>query len=119
MNRLSGKDPQASGPKEEGVRGAAPPRTRPGGDKGMGSDVGNETRYSPEAWSGQPNDKGGALAGAVHELHSQHPIPYHDHGPHHGTQHHVRHEPLHGLKTEAHTHHAEKHSPSHREKHGR
>lgn len=38
------------------------------------------------------------ISGAVGELNSQHPHQYHDHGPHHGTTDHVRHQPLHGLK---------------------
>ncbi len=49
-----------------------------------GSEVGNETRA---------DTAGTGLGGAVAELHSQHPIPYHDHGPHHGTTHHQRHKP--------------------------
>lgn len=39
-------------------------------------------------------DMGGAFSGAVAELQSQHPIPHHDHGPHHGTTHHIRHKPM-------------------------
>lgn len=94
-------------------------RTAPGGARGKGSDVGNETKANMKgAQEGQPTDSN-PLRGAVRELHSQHPIAHHDHGPHHGTTHHHRHEPLHGLKAEHHEHHAEKHSPSHREKHGR
>lgn len=38
------------------------------------------------------------LSGATRELKAQHPIAYSDHGPHHGTTHHVRHQPLHGMK---------------------
>lgn len=38
------------------------------------------------------------LAGAVSELHKQHPIKYNDLGPHHGADHHVRHLPIAGLK---------------------
>ncbi len=56
---------------------------------GTGSAVGNETKADM---------KSTGLGGAVAELHSQHPIAHHDHGPHHGQQHHVRHEPLHGMK---------------------
>lgn len=37
------------------------------------------------------------LRGAREELHRQHPIAHHDHGPHHGEKHHMRHEVLHGL----------------------
>lgn len=33
------------------------------------------------------------LSGAVGSLHRQHPIQYDDHGPHHGSDHHVRHAP--------------------------
>lgn len=42
--------------------------------------------------------RGQGLKGAVEHLHSEHPVAYHDHGPHHGTDHHIRHEPLHGMK---------------------
>lgn len=38
------------------------------------------------------------LKGAVKELHEQHPHEYHEHGPHHGTTTHMRHEPMHGMK---------------------
>ena len=41
---------------------------------------------------------GSVLSGAVRELHKQHPHEYDDHGPHHGTDDHIRHEPLHGMK---------------------
>ncbi len=57
-----------------------------------------------DAQLGQPTDKMPIgpghthLSGATKELHEQHPIPYHDHGPHHGKDHHIRHQPLHGLK---------------------
>jgi hypothetical protein len=37
--------------------------------------------------------EGGSLAEAAGELRSQHPHPYHDHGPHHGTTEHLRHKP--------------------------
>ena len=62
------------------------------------SDVGNETKADMKgALLGQPTD-GNPLCAAKHELHSQHPHHYSDHGPHHGTKSHVRHEPLHGMK---------------------
>jgi hypothetical protein len=38
------------------------------------------------------------LRGAVEELYKQHPHKYDDHGPHHGTSDHIRHEPLHGMR---------------------
>lgn len=72
---------QASEPKS----GHAAPAAAKGG-----SEVGNETRADMA---------GTGLSGAVAELHSQHPIPYHDHGPHHGHSHHIRHEPMHGMKS--------------------
>src|SRR5258708_23801501 len=54
------------------------------------------------AQEGEPTDHGHvgstSLSHAVGELHKQHPHKYHEHGPHHGTTDHVRHEPLHGLK---------------------
>lgn len=34
---------------------------------------------------------GSILGSAVSELNAQHPIPHYDHGPHHGTTHHIRH----------------------------
>ncbi len=52
--------------------------------KGKSNDVGRE---------GSAN-MAGSFSGAVAELHSQHPIPHHDHGPHHGTTHHIRHKPM-------------------------
>jgi hypothetical protein len=69
--------------------------------------VGNEKKADVKgAQHGEPTDGQRSpgpghthLSGAMHELHSQHPIPYHDHGPHHGTEHHVRHKPLHGMKS--------------------
>ena len=61
------------------------------------SEVGNETRADMKgAIHGQPEDHN-PLRGATRELHKQHPIAYHEHGPHHGTTHHIRHEGLHGL----------------------
>lgn len=68
--------------------------------------VGNER--SPDmkgALEGNPTDgMHGGLHHAVRELHEQHPIEYHDHGPHHGTDHHVRHKP-HVVPNTSHHHH--------------
>ncbi len=36
----------------------------------------------------------GAFSGASAELKAQHPIAHYDHGPHHGTAHHIRHKPM-------------------------
>lgn len=71
-----------------------------GGDKPV-SNVGNETKAQVKAtqMGGSMAEAGrGGLAGAMDELHAQHPHGYDDHGPHHGTTDHVRHMPLHGLK---------------------
>jgi len=40
---------------------------------------------------------GGSPSEAARDLKEQHPIKYHDLGPHHGKHHHERHEPLHGM----------------------
>lgn len=79
---------------------AAEPRAghRAPAGKAHGSEVGNETHADMRgAMDGQPTDRN-PLHGATKELKEQHPIEYHDHGPHHGTDHHVRHMPLHGMK---------------------
>lgn len=56
--------------------------------------VGNEAKADVRgAQMGQPED-GNPLRGATRELHSQHPHQYHEHGPHHGTRDHIRHEPV-------------------------
>ena len=39
---------------------------------------------------------GNPLSHAIGHLRAQHPIPYHDLGPHHGTNHHDRHHPVTG-----------------------
>lgn len=75
MNRASAAEPKS---------GHAAPAAAKGG-----SQVGNETHAN----------MAGALGGAVAELRSQHPIAHHDHGPHHGNSHHVRHQALHGMKS--------------------
>ena len=56
------------------------------------SGVGGESRANMKgAQEGNPTDgMKGHLGHAVSELKSQHPIEHHDHGPHHGTDHHVR-----------------------------
>ena len=80
--------------------------SRMGGARGRGSDVGNEkhadlhgTQLDGSRAEGfeRPELRGG-LGGAVEELHRQHPHKHNDHGPHHGTTTHIRHEPLHGMK---------------------
>lgn len=72
-----------------------------------GSEVGNERKAAVgAAMNGNPTDgmrSGGhvgetSMGAAVRELEAQHPIKHYDHGPHHGHDHHIRHEPLHGMK---------------------
>ena len=84
MNKAAGEEPKS---------GHRPPAASKGG-----SEVGNETKADMKgAQMGQPTD-GNPLRGATKELHDQHPIGYADRGPHHGTDHHLRHMPLHGMK---------------------
>jgi hypothetical protein len=73
---------------------AGAPRTRAGAGT-----VGGETKAEmSEAFGSNPGMEKNPLRGAVTELAKQHPIAHDDHGPHHDTDHHLRHEPLHGLK---------------------
>lgn len=61
--------------------------------------VGNERKADVRgAQEGGSMAEAGGLSGAMRELREQHPIEHHDHGPHHGTDHHMRHEPMHGMK---------------------
>lgn len=66
---------------------AAEPKSghdRPAGaGKAPSSDVGEMGRAN----------MAGAFSDAVAELKSQHPHEHYDHGPHHGTTHHIRHKP--------------------------
>lgn len=56
--------------------------------------VGNERRADVRGTQeGGSAAEAGGLKGAVNELRSQHPHAYDDHGPHHGTTTHIRHEP--------------------------
>lgn len=74
--------------------GTEPPKSRPGGDKGTGSDVGNERKADMSgALYGKPTDKN-PLHGAIKELGAQHPYRYDDHDPHHNDSSHIRHKPM-------------------------
>jgi len=85
MNRAEEAEPHAG-------------HARPAATSGRHHDAGGEVKADIRgAQMGNPTDKS-PLHGAVKELHEQHPIAHHDHGPHHGTKHHIRHEPLHGLR---------------------
>lgn len=81
--------------------------TRMGGSHGRGSDVGNETKANVKGaqmggtaaearGDAVHSNEGmkGHLGHAVAELHKQHPHKHNDHGPHHGTTTHIRHEPV-------------------------
>jgi hypothetical protein len=93
---------------ERGVSGRAfPPPTgseSPGSRSKINHAIQN-VHKEPTQRGAPPGPKGMAspmaqdhgLKGAVDELLKQHPIAHHDHGPHHGTDHHIRHQPLHGL----------------------
>lgn len=70
----------------------------PAGAKGMGSDVGGESKANMRGALDGSHVGHTHLSHAMKELHEQHPIKHHDHGPHHGSDHHIRHEPLHGMK---------------------
>lgn len=65
--------------------------------KPVGNETKAETKRTQEGGSAA-EAAGNPLHGAVQELGRQHPHGYDDHGPHHGTTDHVRHEPLHGMK---------------------
>ena len=69
------------------------------GGENRGSDVGNEKKANMKGVllggsAAEGMDSKPHLGGAVKELHSQHPIKYNDHGPHHGRGEHVRHQPV-------------------------
>lgn len=73
--------------------------SKPAG-KAHGSPVGNETKANvrgAQEGGSMAEASGNPLTHAKHELHSQHPHAYHEHGPHHGTTEHIRHSPLHGM----------------------
>lgn len=56
--------------------------------------VGNERKAAMSQAFEMPG-----LKAAVKELHDQHPIGHSDRGPHHSGSEHLRHMPLHGLKS--------------------
>jgi hypothetical protein len=80
--------------------------SKPAGSK-RGPEIGNETKADVKGTQEGGSRAEGAnspigstkLSHAVKELHSQHPIHHSDHGPHHGRTDHIRHEPLHGMKS--------------------
>lgn len=57
--------------------------------------VGSERPVNPASvqLGGSAAEAGGALKGAMRELHAQHPIAHDDLGPHHGRTDHIRHKP--------------------------
>ena len=89
MNRAENAEPKAR------------VRMRVDGSQGEGSDVGSERHAAIRAvqeGGSMAEESGNPLTSARHELKSQHPHEYHEHGPHHGTKDHIRHVPLHGMK---------------------
>jgi len=84
--------------KEAKMNKAEAREPKSGHERARTAGVGNERKDDMKgAQMGRPEDKN-PLRGATRELKAQHPIEHHDHGPHHGTDHHIRHEPLHGMK---------------------
>ena len=91
---------------QENVHKEPSARSRMGGSHEHGSDVGNEKKADVrgvQEGGSAAEARGsvlhtGGLKGATGELHRQHPHKHNDHGPHHGTSTHIRHEPLHGMK---------------------
>ena len=84
----------AEEPKREGNKRPAP-----------ATGVGNErkadvkgTQDGGSAAEARGSELHSGLSGAMRELHEQHPHKHHEHGPHHGTTDHIRHEPMHGMK---------------------
>ena len=73
--------------------GGDAPRQRP-----YPADAGPERKAEVRAAQDSNPSEHNPLRGAVQELGRQHPIKHDDHGPHHGTDHHIRHMPLHGMK---------------------
>lgn len=66
-----------------------------GASKGRGSDVGNEKKADMKgALDSNPGVDKNPLRRGVSELKSQHPIAHDDRGPHHHTDHHLRHKPM-------------------------
>lgn len=90
-----------SGGAEGKINRAAAEEPKHGGNKrpAPAAGVGNERKADVRgAQDGGSAAEAGGLSHAMKELHEQHPIAHHDHGPHHGTDHHLRHEPMHGMK---------------------
>lgn len=72
------------------------PKAQVRGRPNTGS-VGRETPVSPrvvQEGGSAAEAANNPLHGAMQELHRQHPHHYSDHGPHHGTSDHIRHEGL-------------------------
>lgn len=108
MRRLT----KAEGGHKEGMMNRAQENVHKGaGDdrkNASGAKKGNKAESNAGKWSpaetreaidtSNPGTEKNPLRGAGNELRRQHPIAHDDHGPHHGKDHHLRHEPLHGLK---------------------
>lgn len=95
---MAGKGKEASMNRAEESPHKAGGVARPHPAGGKKHEAGAERKPDMKgALGGSPED-GSVLHGAVKHLHSEHPIAHDDHGPHHGGSHHIRHEPLHGMR---------------------
>lgn len=97
MKMAGGKAGRINAAQESVHKGGGDRRERPAGPKGTESAVGPQKRGDVKG-AQMSNPGGNPLRAAKSELHKQHPIKHDDLGPHHGTSHHIRHEPLHGMK---------------------
>lgn len=93
--RHHGNMGKSGGKEKEIVRAeASEPKRSSSSKPAPATGVGNEKRADVRG-AQMGGDKAEGLGGAMRELHEQHPIKHFDHGPHHGTDHHMRHEPMH------------------------
>lgn len=65
---------------------------RPAHAAGVGNERKADVKGAQDGGS-MAEAKGSVLHGATKELRAQHPHAHHDHGPHHGTDTHIRHTP--------------------------
>lgn len=101
---MAGMVPKTEDPAKEGIRKkAASGSAKAAVGRESGSTGGGQMRealgsssFGGEGTSSLVGETG--LKSAVDDLYKQHPQGYDSHGPHHGTQDHVRHQPLHGLR---------------------
>ena len=88
---------------EENIHKEAGVHPKPRGYEGIGDERKGDVKGAQSGGSaaearGTPGIGATHLGHAVKELHAQHPEHHSDRGPHHGSKHHIRHMPLHGMK---------------------